>query len=366
MKARMTVILALVLALICGAAMAEEYVTLAQLREQAKAGWNETYTAMGREVVADAEMDWFPEADTCPLVRVDPLVIEENDERLDKWRESKYSDIYALPDRLVIDVNNHKKYRLVNEYHGKWLYDRNSYYDGEIPDVEAEDCDITFDEFMAMFEADMLEFTGLSLDDVHIDRIEVDSPSYKGKKVDGEYVRGDKLTAAGGYYIFVKQLIHGVPVIGSHSEMDKGRIQYGYYMPEYRFLVFWSVTNPMVVDEDLPLLSFEAFKGKLEELIEAGKLRGVDGMRFGYGACKDGDRWTLVPVWMVTCGYTDDPNSDKNVMLYEDSDGNLVAPIGYGEYYFSAQTGEMLERYEVNRYEESLSLPEIFTWSDVK
>ena len=349
-------------------ALAEEYVTLAELREQSAQGWNETYTAMGREVAVNAEISQFPEADACPLVSVDPLTIAEDDERLDKWRESKYSDIYALPDRLVIDVTNDKEYRLVpvGSWYGKWLVERFSYYDGEMPDREAEDCDITFAEFMPMFEADLLELTGLTLNDLHIERIEVSSPSYKGKKVNGEYVRGDKLTAAGSYYIFTKQLVQGIPVIGSHSEMDKGNIQYGYYMPEYRFLTFWSVTNPEVITEDIPLLSFDAFKGKLEELIDAGNLRGVDAMRFGYGVCKDGDKWKLIPVWMVTCGYSDNPNSDKNVMPYTDSDGSLVAPIGYGEKYFNAQTGELMERYEVNRYEESLRMPKkILMWDDV-
>jgi len=37
-------------------------------------------------------------------------------------------------------------------------------------------------------------------------------------------------------------------------------------------------------------------------------------MRFGYGACKDGDAWKRVPVWMVTCDYTDNPNYEKHVI----------------------------------------------------
>lgn len=367
MKKMIGLLAALVLLTSC--ALAEEYVTLAELREQIKAGWNETYTAKGREVVADVEMDWFPEdADTCPLVKVDPLKIDEDDERLDKWREMAHSTIYALPDRIVIDVLNHKKQDLIElgGWRGKWLYDRHSYYDGEIPDRAAEDCKITFDGFLAMFEEDLLELAGLTLEDVHFDEIQVSSPAYKGKKVDGEYVRGDKLTVAGSYHLDAHQLVHGVPVIGACQAIDKGRVQYTYYQPEYRLLTFWSVTNPVVLEEDLPLLSFDAFKAELEKLIDAGKLRGVDGMRFGYGTCKDGDTWKLVPVWMVTCGYTDDPNSDKNVLPYTDSNGSLVWPEGYGEYYFSAQTGERLKRYELNRYEESLRMPKILTWDDVK
>ena len=364
MKKFVCVIAALCMLAAC--AVAEEYVTIGELRDQIKEGWNETYTAKGREVVAKVEMDWFPEdAESCPLVTVDPLVIEEDDPRLDKW-EAPYSSIYALPDRVVIDMTNDKKFRLVNDYRGKWLEDHYVYYDGEIPDREPEYCDITFEEFMTMFKADLLELTGLSLDDVHIDEIRVNMPGYKGKKKDGEYVRGDQLTASGGYYIFTQQLAYGIPVLGSNQGMDKGRAQYGYYMPEYRLLCFWTVTNPTVIKEDLPLLSFDAFKGKLEKLIDAGKLRGVDAMRFGYGVCKDGKTWKLVPVWMVTCGYTDDPNYEKHVMPYVDRAGDLVHPEKYREYYFNAQTGEMMEDYEINRYEASLRMPKILTWDDVK
>lgn len=366
MKRLICMLAALLLLVSC--ALAEEYVTLAQLREQAKAGWNETYTAKGREVIANVEMGWFPEAESCPLVSVDPLTIAEDDERLDKWRELPHSSIYALNDHISIDVTDHSKNQLVppTSWYGKWLQDRYSYYDGEIPDRQPEDCDTTYDEFLAIAEADLLDLTGLSLDEIHIDEVRVTNPSYKGIKVNGEYVRGDKLTAAGSYTLVAHQLVHGVPVLGALELLGKGRVFYSYLMPEYYYFDFWSVTNPTVIEEDLPLLSFDAFKGKLEELIDAGKLRGVDGMRFGYGTCKDGDKWKLVPVWIVTCGYTDNPNSDKNVMPYTDSDGSVVAPIGYGELYFSAQTGEMLEHYAIDYTEDSLRMPKkILTWDDV-
>ena len=107
--------------------------------------------------------------------------------------------------------------------------------------------------------------------------------------------------------------------------------------------------------------------GKLEELIDAGKLRGVDAMRFGYGTCRDGDEWKLVPVWIVTCGYTNNPKSDKNVMgYYDEKEGGFFSPQGYGDYYFSAQTGEMLEQYAISPGEDALRMPEILTWSDVE
>lgn len=362
-------LLALLLMLICTTASAQEYVTLAQLREQIKAGWNETYSAKGREVVADVEIEWFPEeGDVCPLVKVEPFSIDEKDERLDQWRELPHSQIYALPDRLAIDVLDDSRYHLIRlgSWNGKWLRDEYSYYDGELPDQEVQECDVTFEEFLSMVEEDLLDLTGLALEDIHFDEISVYGPSYKGIKSNGEYKRGDQLTLVGGYSLIAHQLVHGIPVLGTNGAGDKGRLLFSYYLPEYRYMTIWTVANPTDLEEDLPLLSFDGFKAEMEKLIDAGKLRGVGAMRFGYATCLDGKVWKLVPVWMVTCGYTDDPNSDKNVLPYQEDDGTVVWPTGYGEHYFSAQTGELLKTYRLSAGEDALPMPQILTWSDVR
>ena len=44
MKTKTTMLLALLLALVCTAAYAQEYYTLPEIREQAAQGWHETYT----------------------------------------------------------------------------------------------------------------------------------------------------------------------------------------------------------------------------------------------------------------------------------------------------------------------------------
>lgn len=269
----------------------------------------------------------------------------------------------------MLEVRNYQKFDLIplGAWREKWLVNDASYFNGEFPEREAEDCDIDFKAFLAMFESAMLEFTGLSLDDVHIEEIQVMNPAYKGIKVDGEYVRGDKLNAAGGYFIAIHQLVQGIPVLGTRDAYDKGRIQFDYNMLDYRSMCIWSVANPVVTEADVPLLSFGRFKGKLEELINAGKLRGVDAMRFDYGTCKNGAEWKLVPVWIVTCGYTNNPKSDKNVMRYfDEEEGGFFSPQGYGDYYFSAQTGKMIEQYAVSPAEDALRMPETLTWSDVE
>ncbi|MBR5289017.1 MAG: hypothetical protein IKU34_10585 [Clostridia bacterium] len=353
------------LLLLTSCALAEEYVTLAELREQAKAGWDQTYTAKGREVVVNVELDQFPDVDACPLLTVESITIDEKDPRMDKWKEREHCEIYNYSDRIGVYVRNSRAHRLIDNYRGKTLQDEAVYNHGEVPDHDAEDCDVTYEEFLSMFLSDVNELTGVSPEEISIDEVWVKGPVYKAKKSGDQLVRGDKIIATGCYHVFAHQLMHGIPVLGANQAIDKGYFSYHYYQPQYRYFTFFAVRETAVKKDDLPLLSFDAFKGKLEKLIDTGKLRGVDAMRFGYGTCKDGNEWKLIPVWMVTCGYTSDP-SKENVMPYIDKDGDNVIPETYKEYYFNAQTGELMERYEVNRYEESLRMPKkILTWDDV-
>lgn len=60
MKMRITLLLALLLALVCAAASAQEYYTLPEIREQAEQGWHETYTdKYGRQTTVDIDVQVF-------------------------------------------------------------------------------------------------------------------------------------------------------------------------------------------------------------------------------------------------------------------------------------------------------------------
>lgn len=60
MKTRITMLLALLLALVCTAASAQEYYTLPEIREQAEQGWHETYTdKYGRQTTVDIDVQVF-------------------------------------------------------------------------------------------------------------------------------------------------------------------------------------------------------------------------------------------------------------------------------------------------------------------
>ena len=68
--------------LLCGGrALAEEFYTINEVRQQAAAGWHETYEAYGRTIVADVEPE-IPNATQIPIeklefARMTPRVTEE-------------------------------------------------------------------------------------------------------------------------------------------------------------------------------------------------------------------------------------------------------------------------------------------------
>ena len=69
MKTKITMLLALLLALVCTAASAQEYYTLPEIREQATQGWHETYTdKYGRTRQVDIDIDVFGE-ETAPVIK---------------------------------------------------------------------------------------------------------------------------------------------------------------------------------------------------------------------------------------------------------------------------------------------------------
>ena len=69
MKTKITMLLALLLALVCTAASAQEYYPLPEIREQAAQGWHETYTdKYGRVRQVDIDIEVFGE-EKAPVIK---------------------------------------------------------------------------------------------------------------------------------------------------------------------------------------------------------------------------------------------------------------------------------------------------------
>lgn len=364
-------ILLAALLLMSTAALAEDYVTLAQLREQASDGWHKTYQAYGREVVAKADPSWMTESDTCPIIEVEGVGFEEGDERFDMYLALPDSYIYAFPYSVGVDVlcRDNKYLYGLTDYMGKWRSEEHIYLNGETPDVLPENVDLSYEEFLARIDSDLSRLTGFHLSDFHIREVTTTSCSYKTKKVNGEATNGDPLTKTGSWYLNGQQLFYGIPVVESSVAPDipGGLLQYAYSVPDYFYFQFKCMREKHIIKDDVPLLSYDAFIGKLEELIDAGKLRGVDEIAFGYLPYVNGNTHVLLPTWRILGGYHENPNYEKKLMPYVDEDGATLYPIGYREYYFNAQTGDMIDIPKNERNDAILpNAYKVLSWDDVQ
>lgn len=369
MKKMLCMLIALLL--MCSGASAEEYVTLSELRTQVGDGWHETYQAHGREVIANAGSPWMPESDACPIIEVEGVGFEEDDERFDMYRALPDSYIYTFPYSVSVDVlcRDSKYLYGLTAYMGKWRTEEHIYLNGETPKVLPENVDLDYEQFLARLENDLYRLTGFLLRDFHIREVTTASCSYKTKKVNGEATDGDPLTKVGTWYLNAQQLFYGIPVVENFVDPDipGGLIQYAYSVPDYFYFQFKCMREKRIIEEDVPLLSYNTFIGKLEDLVNAGKLRGVDEISFGYLPYVSGNMHVLLPTWRIVGGYHKNPNYEKKLMPYVDKDGATLYPIGYGEYYFNAQTGDMIDMPKNERNDALLPVAyDVLTWDEVK
>ncbi|NMD37805.1 MAG: hypothetical protein GYA87_03890, partial [Christensenellaceae bacterium] len=123
------------------------------------------------------------------------------------------------------------------------------------------------------------------------------------------------------------------------------------------------------VEEDVPLLSFNAIKNVLKKQIDAGQLRVIDEMQFGYlPFLKNNDNmetYILHPVWRILGSYTYDVNKE-NVLPYYEEDGSKSCPQEYYNYFYSAQTGEMIQAANLTHNSLPLQSIDYIAWGDIK
>lgn len=347
-------------------ACAEEYVTLAELRTQAGDGWHETFNANGREIVVQAEIDWFPEVDACPVLEVAGAVVEQPGAEFRKSGKVIQSDTYIgwawMQEEPYLDRSGGNSFSPV----------RYTVYHGEVPTVIPDELDIGYEELLAQIDADIAPYADVRLADFRIKEVEVEGVRYvlEDTLPDGTPVLWNPRSKTGAYRLDAVQLLHGIPFVEARETLSSktpgGNLAYYYYSQGWRYYHLYCAKEVSVLYEDVPLMSFDAMKQVWLEQIEAGNLRGIDELEFGYIVCKRDKQFVTIPVWRLKGGYTTDPKKEK-VMPYQnprDKDGTLTVPSTYTDYYYNAQTGEMLP--EVKAGVRTIKNLEILTWEDVQ
>ena len=96
-----------------------DYVSLAVLSQQALSGWHAIYTVHGREVVAKADILWMPETDACPIVEIEQMEMNIDEQVLEKYRgKGNRVDVSAENHYVTIRVDVGKKNYFLKGYSG--------------------------------------------------------------------------------------------------------------------------------------------------------------------------------------------------------------------------------------------------------
>lgn len=348
----------------------ENYVTLGDLRMQALNGWHETYaTAQGGEVPIHVDIAWMPQTDVCPIVyietrEVDPALVEP----------------YQGPGNIVKPTAPHHAVDIIMDSPMRtWLMpgmsrsvaadidvDDIKYAALETPEGMPEGMDCTYEQFEAMLNGYFKRFFDKSIADYWLESRQKVGINWLAKKVDGQWIRQKQFSKTGSWHARGWRMFHGIPL--NHAwESPYGYFVFNYYGEQCFSFSAHSLEETALVAEDVPLLSFDAIKGKLREQMDLGYLRIVDEMQFCYLPFPKGGQWELRPFWRILGGYS--RNLGKNVLPYydeRDTDGSLTVPSEYYHYYFDAQTGAMVDTAPiVESYKAPTGYPEFITWDGV-
>ena len=348
MKMKIAMLLALIMLCACTAASAQEYYTLPEIREQAAAGWHETYTdKYGRTIEVDIDIDVFG-ADKAPVITADvPEFVE-------------YTYDHGSPYDTVVDVKR-KGGKRTHAYrtYGKEINLDQAYgaqYGNEMTPREAYDLlKVLFEEHGQGYLAnDFMLNPPASFDVVY------------SKNVSTGGVHRPAL-----YSFELWQQMNGLPII-INSETGFERPKTRSYLPrvyydvssedEYKFFI--QPLNPLeTLAEDIPLCSVERVIQSIEKEIESGRIQKVTNLWFGYAVYSDPairdfrksvqeeETFYLVPSWVLQCVYSEDPKEYKldEIDTLNPDNERFGEHIPHKTRVINAQTGVMFDFFDKSR-----------------
>ena len=374
-KSKMMVFVLCACLLLPFAVQAQEYYTLPEIREQAAAGWHETYTdKYGRTIPVDLEIDVFGE-DVAPVLRIQDMDDDwPNPDLLDEgtvvdWEEGKGSGRFSIDkDRPWSSIAPPKrpggKRKNVYVSFGEWL----DYHEPYLADYGNN---MTVGEAVEFF-CQLLEKHGIDKE-----RFNFEYPE-SFYAICGMDLKTNTPKSVGFYYMNLYSQFYKIPVL-THA-MDSFEHQgWPAFIPRAVFEIRDQDEYLVVIDtmkeaeklaDDIPLCSFSKVIENLEEQIEAGNIQKVNSLRFGYALYnepghpaerRDLDNWNqadyfAVPSWVIECGYVSDPKQNWTDIVDEEwkaiqPEGDLLnAERNHTSYItINAQTGEMLNPMDLSK-----------------
>ena len=343
MGKRMVMLLGVMLMIAASVAEAQEYYTIEQVKEQAAAGWHETYEAYGREIVVDVEA-YIPDVDRVPVerlefARMEPLVTEE--ETGLKFVVYPELNVFGYQTPVFLEETPGKIEQINGEGMG---------YPNEWDRVYPLGSTVTLKEAVDILRK--------ALATMHLDESNWDlAQPYELSTVGFRHPKTKELVAPGMYRLYFHQKVNGIPLL-NHAGATYQRKTRGNATIRLTGLIISSEMYDVIIDmlkpieqvaEDVPLCSFSTVVEAFEKEIEEGHIRKVYDLEFGYLFYEDpeyvsSDTWTdhfyAVPVWQLNCLYVS--NRQEELPEYGlDETGDERYSLEYSSLIVNAQTGEL-------------------------
>ncbi len=330
-----TRVLTLLLAAFASTAVAQDYYTLPEIREQAAQGWHQTYTdKYGRTRQVDVDIEVFGE-NAAPVVKA-------------CWATKYFNFKGPAGEPRAANQAARKKGNREDIY----LYNE-GFMKVNLDEKYMESCgnDLTLCEAYDFCEG-VIQGQGMSLYQDYM----WEQPMFFVALYTADMDTGE-LIVPGMYWLRFCQKELGMPIL-THVEESFNNTYVTFICPFFDFQIrdheacsfvgrVFDVSE--VLAEDIPLCSVETVIDGAREMIESGYIRNVTGLRFGYVvyndpeadwskrlSSEDVDTWYLVPSWVMDCHVMWDPKDDDSGKY---SDREIA---------INAQTGKMLDYFDTS------------------
>lgn len=377
MKRICSFLLAIIFSTLCAsAAMADTRTfSIKDLPDVTTPRWKQTYEAYGRTIDVDVEI-MIPKVETAPALKVqwapaleDPLRSElaAEYEKADKEDSKHYYSFKSKKGHTL--YLKHKWPLRGGTKKNKESWEKVTEDDS---DLIRFDPDQAYAENNPMTVQEATEVVRTHLKEVFPDmEISLDTVWLSGAT---RWKRNKKTIDEKGYYhLNMRQCFHGIPLMASISaaytdpfdqlwgeildekdapymyilvrrDDDHGLVRGSVYSEDSWNIVAHLYAETELLCQDMPLVSFDAVKSQVEDLINKGYVRWINSVTLGYAQFKTGnmDDFALVPSWVVWCEYIPaGPLAEKE---YGVNDSELTFDGNNGFYrplIINAQTGKL-------------------------
>lgn len=341
-----------------------EYVTAGQMAEDVKAGWHQTYSAYGRTIDVSIDID-FPSVDAVPVIQVRGAVPDLTGVSApEAWTMENGLFIFARYDQAPSPYND-GWYKASIEMPADQIDWRKPMTE-EHSSTPQQAYDMLTAQLRQAFPEEILQ----SLVPISV---MARGHLYQFDKVTQTF--GKPLDDSSLYELYFTQQFHDIPIVYSNHGLFNVSLDGELFPPPCNLSAlvtsdgFFDFSGSLLEEvsmpqADIPLMNIGQVIGQYEKLINAGLLREVRALRFGYILCIDPEHTEMaytIPVWELKGVLYDTAAQEAPVMPATET---MKDTRPHRAVIVFAQSGELLDANRVDsqrRY-----APDILSWEETR